>query len=271
MIGENLRRARKAAGLTQRKLAQQAGVSPSHISLIESGKSEVSDLALAAIASVLGTTPQELRGIEPPTDGRKLTTITGELNPEETQVVLALRRLKKADQRAVIAHALGLDLLALQAQAAEEASRPVELTPYIPARPERQGSMVLVPMIGYVAAGDPWPGDEPLPDEVEVPGALYTPGCAVVTVRGHSLVLDGVLDGDRLLIEAADHDYRKGDLVVASVDLDGTPGMVVKRFGGQRQGTITLQSAHPAHPDIQGEAKSEIQIRALVRHVWRSS
>ena len=58
-IGDRVREARLAAGLSQTALAGSA-FSPSYISLIEAGHREPTDAALGVLAERLGTTPHKL-------------------------------------------------------------------------------------------------------------------------------------------------------------------------------------------------------------------
>lgn len=61
---ENLKAARKKAGLTQLELAKKIGTTKSTISLYESGKREPDILRLKAIADALDVTCDFLLGIE---------------------------------------------------------------------------------------------------------------------------------------------------------------------------------------------------------------
>ncbi len=57
MIGENIRRLREEAGLTQRELAKKAGVSHSYISEVERGSTVPSVRLIEKIAKALGVRP----------------------------------------------------------------------------------------------------------------------------------------------------------------------------------------------------------------------
>lgn len=59
-IGIRIRRLRKARGLTQQALAEQAGQEPSNISHIERGATKLSLPTLVAIANALGVTADQL-------------------------------------------------------------------------------------------------------------------------------------------------------------------------------------------------------------------
>jgi transcriptional regulator with XRE-family HTH domain len=70
VLGERIGRRRKKIGLSQENLARLAGVNRSHMSDIETGKTEPGVWTLIRIAGVLGTTSaQLLRGLKwTPTD-----------------------------------------------------------------------------------------------------------------------------------------------------------------------------------------------------------
>lgn len=79
------------------------------------------------------------------------------------------------------------------------------------------GSGARLPLLGRIAAGQPILA---LEDRayVEVPPALRTERpCYVLEVRGDSMVEDGILDGDWVVIEQRDH-ARNGEVVVALID-----------------------------------------------------
>ncbi|HKK14954.1 MAG TPA: transcriptional repressor LexA [Gammaproteobacteria bacterium] len=99
-----------------------------------------------------------------------------------------------------------------------------------------------LPWLGYIAAGRPIeavPNAQPVP----VPPALRTSRpCYVLEVRGDSMVDEGILDGDRVVIEQRDS-ARNGEIVVALVDGEEA---TLKRIE-QRPGQVILHPANPAH------------------------
>lgn len=60
VVAETVRRARKAAGLSQEDLALEAGLDRTYISQVERGKRNVTVVVLARIAGALETTPDKL-------------------------------------------------------------------------------------------------------------------------------------------------------------------------------------------------------------------
>jgi len=66
-LGENIRKARKGKGLTQRKLAEEVGSDPSYINRLEADKVNPSVAVLERIATALGCSLDSLvRGSEDP-------------------------------------------------------------------------------------------------------------------------------------------------------------------------------------------------------------
>ena len=76
-----------------------------------------------------------------------------------------------------------------------------------------------LPFLGYIAAGRPIEAIT-RPETLAVPAALRTARpCYVLEVRGDSMIEDGILDGDWVVIEQRDR-ARNGEVVVALVDDD---------------------------------------------------
>lgn len=59
-LGRSIRRARHKANLTQEKLAERAGVSTTHIGLVETGRRRISLRTLQKVASVLSVKVKDL-------------------------------------------------------------------------------------------------------------------------------------------------------------------------------------------------------------------
>ena len=56
MVGQNLRRARKAKGLTQEQLAERTGFAQQHLSELETGQGNPTVVTLYELAQVLDVT-----------------------------------------------------------------------------------------------------------------------------------------------------------------------------------------------------------------------
>ncbi|MEX0803153.1 MAG: helix-turn-helix transcriptional regulator [Candidatus Binatia bacterium] len=86
-IGERLRAAREAAGLTQGQIAKKLGIHRPSISEIEAGRRRVSAEELAEMASAYGIQVGWITGNE------------AETSPENDKIVLAARQLSKLKQQ----------------------------------------------------------------------------------------------------------------------------------------------------------------------------
>jgi repressor LexA len=119
-----------------------------------------------------------------------------------------------------------------------------------PERPPEQ-----LPLFGYIAAGRPIEAIE-TPEHIQVPPILRTnKPCYVLQVRGDSMIEDGILDGDWVVVEQRDH-ARDGEVVVALVDdSDAT----LKRIT-QRPGQIVLSPANSSmEPMVYAPERVRIQ------------
>lgn len=137
-------------------------------------------------------------------------------------------------------------------------SRALEVVPQ-----QRKTSAVELPLVGRVAAGVPI---EPLEqnDVISVPEELIGRGeNYVLRVKGTSMVLEGILDGDYIVVQARNQ-ADNGDMVVALVRGEAT----VKRFYRERGGMIRLQPANDSLSPILARA-SDVEIRGVVTAVMR--
>ena len=137
-------------------------------------------------------------------------------------------------------------------------SRALEVVPQL-----RKASAVELPLVGRVAAGVPI---EPLEqnDVISVPEELIGRGeNYVLRVKGTSMVLEGILDGDFIVVQARNQ-ADNGDMVVALVRGEAT----VKRFYREKGGMIRLQPANDSVAPILARA-SDVEIRGVVTAVMR--
>ncbi len=105
-----------------------------------------------------------------------------------------------------------------------------------------QDDVLTLPLLGRIAAGRPIEALES-PQALEVPRQLRGKGrCYVLEVRGDSMVDEGILDGDWVVIEQRDH-ARNGEIVVALIDGEEA---TLKRI----EQTPTACILHPANPDL---------------------
>lgn len=132
------------------------------------------------------------------------------------------------------------------------------LTP-VAARPSTQ----TLPLLGMVAAGKPIEAVENR-DEIEVPPTMLGRGeNFVLKVRGDSMVGDGIMNGDYVIV-AKRKTAENGTTVVALVDGEAT----VKRYH-KKGDRIELRSANPLVPDIHVDPESDFAIEGIVVGVIR--
>jgi len=84
-------------------------------------------------------------------------------------------------------------------------------------------------LLGRIAAGRPIEAIE-IPEHMEVPAHLRTDSsCYVLRVKGDSMIEDGILDGDCVVIESRGY-ARNGEIVVALIDgMDATLKRIYQR------------------------------------------
>lgn len=127
--------------------------------------------------------------------------------------------------------------------------------------PERPATEL--PLAGRVAAGKPIEAIEH-PDTIDVPASMLGDGKNfVLRVSGDSMIGDGILDGDYVVVrkQAA---AENGQVVVATLDNEAT----VKRFH-RKNGRIELQPANPAMAPILVEDPERFRIEGVVVGVIR--
>lgn len=113
-------------------------------------------------------------------------------------------------------------------------SRAVELLPQ-----RKKAEAVELPLLGQVAAGKPI-------EAIETAGTMMVPAdlvrrenAYVLRVKGDSMIEDGILDGDFVVVEERPSP-ENGETVVALVNGEAT----VKRFFREKGGKIRLQPAN---------------------------
>jgi repressor LexA len=113
-------------------------------------------------------------------------------------------------------------------------SRALELVPQ-----KRKVAAIELPLLGQVAAGQPI-------EAIETPGTLALPeelvrreNSYVLRVKGDSMIEDGILDGDFIVVEERPAP-ENGETIVALVNGEAT----VKRFFRERNGKVRLQPAN---------------------------
>ncbi len=122
---------------------------------------------------------------------------------------------------------------------------------------------VELPLMGFIAAGRPLePHSDPSATFPISAGMLSGHKTAyVLQVKGNSLIEDGILDGDFVVIEKG-HEVKNGDIVVAIVD-DNLA--TLKKFYREddrvvlRPANSMMQPIYPNHLIIQGKVVSVVR------------
>lgn len=121
----------------------------------------------------------------------------------------------------------------------------------------------LVPLVGRVAAGQPILADQNIEDHYPVPHE-WTAGqqCFLLRVKGDSMIEDGILDGDLVLIRSQ-QTANDGDTVVGLIENEAT----VKRL--YREGSrVRLQPANSTMQPIYADDVTILgKVVGLLRHV----
>ncbi|MGH7788971.1 MAG: transcriptional repressor LexA [Candidatus Binatia bacterium] len=137
-------------------------------------------------------------------------------------------------------------------------SRAIELVP-----PTQARSATALPLLGRVAAGRPIEALE-TSDDITVPDEfIRRENTFVLRVVGSSMVGDGILDGDYIVVEERPT-ANNGETVVATLDGEAT----VKRFYRDKPGTVRLQPANDAMSPIICREK-DLAVRGVVVAVLR--
>lgn len=113
-----------------------------------------------------------------------------------------------------------------------------------------------LPLMGFIAAGKPL---EPHTDpnaSIQISASLLSgkKTAYALQVKGESMIEDGILDGDYVIIEK-EHEVKNGDIVVALVDGNLATLKKFYRTDGKvelRPANATMQSIYPNQLTIQG-------------------
>jgi repressor LexA len=125
---------------------------------------------------------------------------------------------------------------------------------------EVQEEISTIPLLGYIAAGFPIEAIR-TSETLDIPRDMSGPNVFALKVRGDSMIDDGILDGDYVIIERC-HNPRNGDIVVALLDKDN---VTLKRFYKERN-FVRLQPANKKYTAIKAK-KVEVQgkLKGVIR------
>ena len=137
-------------------------------------------------------------------------------------------------------------------------SRAIELV-----RDEKRPAAVELPLLGSVAAGRPIEALETT-DRLAVPEEfIRKSNTFVLRVTGDSMVGDGILDRDFIVVEERPS-AENGETVVATINGEAT----VKRFYREKGGRVRLQPANSTMEPIVARER-DVEIRGVVVAVLR--
>lgn len=126
-------------------------------------------------------------------------------------------------------------------------------------------SIVSLPVIGRVAAGEPILAEQNIVDEMPVPARFIGSGNNfILTVHGDSMINIGINDGDYIIVQEA-HEASDGEIIVALVNDDFESGATVKRFYREAD-HIRLQ---PENDNMEPIISRDVSVVGKVRGVFR--
>jgi repressor LexA len=129
---------------------------------------------------------------------------------------------------------------------------------------ETESEEVGIPFLGTIAAGRPLEA-LPQPEYMQVPGQLLgSVPSYVLRVRGDSMIEEGILDGDYVVIEERSH-ARNGEIVVALIDNEEA---TLKRIE-QKPGQVILHPANAAMSPMV-YAPEQVRIQGVLAGLLRS-
>jgi repressor LexA len=129
---------------------------------------------------------------------------------------------------------------------------------------EIAGPALSLPLLGRIAAGRPIEAIEGR-DEVDLSEFFIAPNRFVLRVSGDSMVEDGILDGDMVIVEKRDS-ADNGEIVVALIDgLEAT----LKRLQKNRDGSVTLKPANSRLAPMR-YAGARVRVQGVVVGQFRS-
>jgi repressor LexA len=127
-------------------------------------------------------------------------------------------------------------------------------------------AVTVIPVLGRIAAGVPLLAEQNYEGSLKIDASMLPPGGRIfgLMVTGESMIEDGILDGDMLLVRQRS-DARDGEIAVVMVEGEAT----VKRL--YREGDrLRLQPANVAMEPIYVDRKSgEVQVVGVAVGVFR--
>jgi repressor LexA len=128
-----------------------------------------------------------------------------------------------------------------------------------------ESSIQSLPLLGKVAAGRPIEAVQS-PEFLEVPVSILKKSGEhfILKVQGDSMIGDGILDGDYVIIRKQDS-AENGETVVALIDNEAT----IKRYQRRKDGQVELHAANPAYPTIHVDPERRFRIEGILAGLIR--
>ncbi|OGC47143.1 repressor LexA [candidate division WWE3 bacterium RIFCSPHIGHO2_01_FULL_42_13] len=125
---------------------------------------------------------------------------------------------------------------------------------------------IQLPLVGYIAAGEPIEAlENPLETVTVAPDLVsQTKRCYVLQVKGDSMIKEGIFNGDNVVIQQQET-ANNGDIVVALLHNEFA---TLKTFYREKGGKVRLQPANDTMDPIIEDAKN-IRIQGKVTGVIR--
>jgi repressor LexA len=121
--------------------------------------------------------------------------------------------------------------------------------------------LIRVPVVGRIAAGVPIEAVEGVEEELPLPSQLACPGDFLLRVQGESLIEDGILDGDLVLIRPHAR-VQNGDIAVALLP-DGSATLKHVHF---EKDAVVLRPANPMVPPLR---VGQVTLQGRMAGLWR--
>ena len=129
-----------------------------------------------------------------------------------------------------------------------------------PAEVEADEAPCFIPLLGVVAAGKPIEAVA-TQESIDIPRDMMGANVFALRVKGESMIEDGILHGDYIVVEQA-KTARNGEIVVALVDQDR---VTLKRFYKEKE-RVRLQ---PANSTMEPIYVQNVAIQGKVRGLIR--
>lgn len=137
----------------------------------------------------------------------------------------------------------------------ERLARSIQVTPDL-----NPNDMVAVPLLGAIAAGRPIEAVV-TSETIEIPRDMMAPNVYALRVKGDSMIKDGILSGDYVIIQQTNQ-AKNGEIVVALLENES---VTLKRFYRERD-HIRLQPANDSYEPIRVKQVSiQGKVRGLIR------